>query len=166
MTKQNNFTECKCQWSINSSYFYSSGEILPLHSGFISVLCPSKHLITPAPLNTGNMANRKNQKDKTVEYNYSSILCLPLHWGIFPIHRPSEHFRSWSPSSPKPGLHVYLTVLSCLKSSPDMLPLPGIPGYTQGAKIQKWFFIFLNTSFYLIFFFKKRLIRDTRIMWA
>ena len=43
--------------------------ILLLHSGFTSVLCPSKHLITPAPLNTGNTANRKNQKDKTVEYN-------------------------------------------------------------------------------------------------
>ena len=69
MTKENNFTECKCQCSINSSYLYSGGEILPLHSGFISVLCPPKHLITPAPLNTGNTANRKNQKDKTVEYN-------------------------------------------------------------------------------------------------
>ena len=69
MTKENDLTECKCQCSINSSYLYSSGEILPLHSGFISVLCPSKHLITPAPLNTGNTARRKNQKDKTVEYN-------------------------------------------------------------------------------------------------
>ena len=65
----NNFTECKCQCNINSSYFYSSGEIFPLHSGFIPVHCPSKHLITSAPLNTGNTANRENQKDKTVEYN-------------------------------------------------------------------------------------------------
>ena len=39
-----------------------------------------------------------------------------------------------------------------------MLPLPGIPGYKQGAKRQKWFFVFLNTvsSFYLIFFLKKK----------
>ena len=69
MTKQNNFTQGKCQCNINPLSFYSSGEILPLHSGFISVHCPFKHLKTPVPLNTGNTANRENQKHKIIEYN-------------------------------------------------------------------------------------------------
>ena len=70
MTKQNIFTQCKCQYRINSSYFNSSGEILPLPSGFISVHCQSKYLITPAPLNTGNAANRK----KTEKIKQSNVL--------------------------------------------------------------------------------------------
>ena len=82
MTKQNNFTECKCQWSINSSYFYSSGEILPLHSGFIFVLCPSKHLVTPAPLNTGNTANRKTKKIKQSNI-INPLYCVYLYNGVY-----------------------------------------------------------------------------------